>query len=107
MEPIAIITLLVLAFGAGKYLDDDAKPLTAPIEQPAVVSVDNAPPSQSPEIYPRGAYALSPNGYYLSNLSPDPRQYPGCETPVLVADLSQPNTQEQLPVAVVNVGCEE
>ena len=107
MEPITIIALLVLAFGAGVYLDEDAEPVVSPVEQTHIDIVDNTPSAIAPKIFARQTYTLSPDGYYLSNLTPDPTQHEGCNKPVLVADLSQPNTQELLPVTPVNVGCEE
>jgi hypothetical protein len=107
MEPITIITLLVLAFGAGVYLDEGADPVVSPVEHTHIEIVDNTPSATAPKIFARHTYTLSPDGYYLSNLTPEPNQHEGCNTPVLIADLSQPNTQELLPVTPVNVGCEE
>jgi len=107
MEPITIIALLALAFGAGVYLNEDAEPVVSSVEQTRIEIVDDTPSATAPKIFARQTYTLSPDGYYLSNLTPDPTQHEGCNKPVLVADLSQPNTQELLPVTLVNVGCEE
>ena len=104
MEPIAIITLFVLAIGADKHFSEDVKPVVSASERVETEIVDD---TQSHKIFARGSYILSPDGYYISNLTPDPTHYAGCEQPVLVADLSHPNYQKPLPVDLVNVGCGE
>lgn len=107
MEPITIIALIGLAFGAGVYLDEDEAPEFPVAEQSLVDTVVTIPPANAPQIFARETYVLSHDGYYLSNLTPDPNQHEGCNQPILIADLSQPNTQDLLPVTPVNVDCKE
>lgn len=59
---------------------------------------------QNQRVYARGSY-YAHEGYYISNLSPEPQLADGCNKPVLTADLSKPY-EGQVSVTSVEVGCQ-
>lgn len=57
--------------------------------------------------YQRGSYLKTGNGYYISNLTPEPVQAEGCDMPILTADLSAPRSEDSdIDITEVDVKCE-
>lgn len=101
MEPITMVSLFVLTIGADKLFRDD---IDAPV-QPEPVTEQIVEESPEPE-FKRGVFFRTDAGYYISNLSPEPVEVPGCNQPVLVADLTKPHEQKTIrEVQTVQVGC--
>ncbi len=103
MEPITMAGLFVVAVGGSMYFNavDAEAPESAVAQVEGAVEVSSANPT-----FARGVFIRTDNGYYISNLSPQPIKAEGCDQPVLVADLSQPRSAEPRDVSSVMVNCE-
>lgn len=54
----------------------------------------------------RGQYHKTNQGYYIANLAPTPDKVPGCDSSVLVKDLTVEDGQDgRIYVEEVDVGC--
>lgn len=57
--------------------------------------------------YQRGNYFNTGNGYYISNLTPEPVQAEGCDMPIMTADLSAARSEdEDIYITEIDVKCE-
>ena len=102
MEPILMASAFVFLVGGNMLFNDDEGVDQLASEQVIENKLDS---SAAPVGFMRGSFVRSKEGYYISNLTPEPIEPDGCDKPVLVADLSQPRTKQSLPVESISVGC--
>lgn len=101
MEPAGLIIGFLLFFGYSLLSVDspqNVQTAQVEVEHPQVTTVN---------VFERGRFYRSTEGYYISNLTPEPELVKGCELPVLIADLNATRTADaQLQVTEIDVGCE-
>lgn len=100
MEPVEWVIGLILLFGGYEVFGKDKK------DEPVEVVQDVSIVSEDP-VFERGRFFKTPDGYYISDLSPKPEQIEGCESPLLTADLTKLRDQEDaIEVTEIDVSCE-
>lgn len=103
MEPVTLAGIFVVAVGGSMYFNSADEDLS---DKTAAQVEDVGEYSTESQSFARGVFIRTDNGYYISNLSPEPVTAEGCDQPVLVADLSQPRSKETMDVSPVMVDCE-
>lgn len=101
MEPVEWIIGLVLIFGGYELWnkEESAEATSATVIKQTMVS-------EKP-VFERGRFYKTDEGYYISDLSPEPLLADGCERPVLTADLSVARANDgQIKVTDVDIQCE-
>ena len=100
MEPVGWIVGLALLFGGYELINKEV-----PSESVEEVTQEQTVVSDEP-VFERGRYFNTSDGYYISNLTPEPIKPDGCDRPVLTADLSTPRTDEgEIQVTKVDNVC--
>jgi len=102
MEPILMVSAFILFVGGDILINDQSAPDIRDSEQSSHIELVRKNAAVG---YERGYFAWSDDGYYISNLTPEPIQPEGCDKPVLVSDLSVPKSGQTLPVESVDLGC--
>ena len=107
MEPIEWIVGFVLFIGSYElWVKEEPQELVAvapvaveTITEQSIVSVE--------PLFERDRYYRTEDGYFISNLTPTPKNVSGCDRSVLTADLTTVGRDEgQIQVTEVDIECE-
>lgn len=102
MEPIEWIVGLILIFGGIEVMDEEDN-----VDNRIIEEVVHGKRVSDDPVYERGIFFKSQNGYFITNLTPEPVDVEGCDSQILVADLSEKrNSEVQLSVTEVEMMCE-